>query len=55
MKYYDNNTIALLCLTIVVIIGMVYQIDGIKDITLAICGAIAGWMAKGSSVGTKGQ
>ena len=53
MKVYDNNTVALLCLTIIVCLGIVYRIDGAKEIALTITGAIGGWMAKGSSVGSK--
>jgi hypothetical protein len=53
MKFYDNNTIALICLTVIVALGIIYKVDGIKEITLAISGAVAGWMARGSSVGMK--
>lgn len=45
----DNNTVGLACLTAIVIVSMALHIDGAKDITLALGGAIAGWLAKRST------
>ena len=42
----DNNTVALLCMTLIVCLAMALRIDGAKEITLAIGGALGGWIAK---------
>lgn len=52
MKIYDNNTIALVCITVIIIVSIIYKVEGIKEVILALGGAIAGWMARSSSVGS---
>jgi len=42
----DNNTVALMCMTLIVCLAMALRIDGVKEITLAIGGALGGWIAK---------
>ena len=42
----DNNTVALIGLTLVVIVALAFRLDGAKEIALALGGAIGGWMAK---------
>lgn len=42
----DNNTVALMCMTLIVCLAMALRIDGTKEITLAIGGALGGWIAK---------
>jgi hypothetical protein len=46
MMRADNNTVALGCVTIIVIVALVMRIEGAKEIALTIAGAIGGWMAK---------
>lgn len=45
----DNNTVALFCLTLIIIFAIFYRVENVKDIVLALGGAIAGWMAKRST------
>ncbi len=42
----DNNTVALMCMTLIVCLAMALKIEGAKEITLAIGGALGGWIAK---------
>lgn len=42
----DNNTIALFCITSIVIMALAMKIDGAKEIALTTLGAVGGWMAK---------
>lgn len=42
----DNNTIAILALTVIVGIAIITGMDGAKEIALTIAGGIAGWMVK---------
>ncbi len=42
----DNNTVALGCVTLIVIFAICAGVDGAKEIALTIAGAIGGWMAK---------
>ena len=42
----DNNTVALMCMTLIVCLAMALRIEGAKEITLAIGGALGGWIAK---------
>lgn len=42
----DNNTVALMCMTLIVCLAMALKVEGAKEITLAIGGALGGWIAK---------
>ena len=42
----DNNTVALIGLTIIIIVSMLMGVEGSKEIALAIGGGIAGWLSK---------
>lgn len=50
MKYTpEDNQVALLCLTVIAIVGIVMNVEGIKDILLASVSAIGGWMYRGEA------
>lgn len=42
----DNNTVAIVALTVIVSIAILWGMDGAKEIALTIAGGIAGWMVK---------
>jgi hypothetical protein len=42
----DNNTVAIVALTLIVSIAILAGMDGAKEIALTIAGGIAGWMVK---------
>lgn len=40
---------ALICMTAVMLAAIILKIDGAKEISLALGGAIGGWMARGKA------
>lgn len=45
----DNNTVALIGLTIIIVVSIVMGVEGSKEIALAIGGGIAGWLSKNNT------
>lgn len=42
----DNNTVAIVALTVIIGMAIMTGMDGAKEIALTIAGGIAGWMVK---------
>jgi hypothetical protein len=42
----NNETVALICITAIVIIAIVFKLPEAKDIALALGGGLTGWMTR---------
>jgi hypothetical protein len=44
-KYvFDNNALVVLCITVVIIAGIVFKVDGVKEIILALGSGLVGFL-----------
>ena len=41
---FDDTTMALFCLLVICVVCVIFQVDGVKDIALAISGGIVGFL-----------